>query len=369
MHLFDPYQLGPLSLPHRVVMAPMTRNRAVGTIPGPMNAEYYAQRASAALIITEGIQPSAMGQGYPKTPDLHTPEHVAGWARVTDAVHRNGGRIIAQLMHAGRISHPHTLPAGALPVGPSAVRPAGRIFTTNGLENFVTPRERTTAEVSGIVDEFAHAAEQAKEAEFDGIEIHAANGYLLDQFLQTGTNQRTDSYGGSAPARSRLLLQATATAVTVWGPGRVGVRVAPGGTFNDMRDDNPIETFGHVGAALNDHELAYIHVVETSQAERPRGMGDTGPTALLRSVYRGTIISAGEYTRDTAEAALAAGKADLIAFGRSFLANPDLPERLRRNITPNEPDPTTFYGGGAAGYTDYPTSADASVKTVLSRIP
>lgn len=354
MKLLEPIQLGALQLPNRMVMAPLTRNRAASTVPGPLNAAYYAQRASAGLIISEATQVTPMGQGYPETPGIHSEEQVEGWRGVVDAVHRAGGRIVLQLWHVGRISH-SSFHGGALPVAPSAIRPAGQAFTFQGLQPFETPRALDTKEIPEIIEQFRQGAENARRAGFDGVEVHGANGYLLDQFLQSGTNQRVDAYGGSVEGRARLLLEVTEATIGVWGADRVGVRLSPGGTFNDMSDGNPTETFEYVARALNRLGLTYLHVIETSQTDRPAGLGGRGPTELTRAAYEGTLLSTGEYTRETAERTLQAGRADLIGFGRLFLANPDLPERFAADAPLNEPDPATFYGGDETGYTDYPT--------------
>lgn len=333
-------------------MAPLTRNRAAATVPGGLNALYYRQRSSAALIITEASQISRQGMGYPETPGIHTQEQVAGWRETTEAVHDAGGHIFLQLWHVGRISHP-SFHDGALPVAPSAIKPHGDTMTYAGLQPFVTPRALTTEEIPSLVAGFRQAAFNAKQAGFDGVEVHAANGYLLDQFLQSGTNQRTDRYGGPVDNRARLLLEVTTAVSEVWGSDHVGVRLSPGGTFNDISDANPVETFGYAAAALSELGLAYLHVIESMPADRPRLDGQS-PTELCRRAFKGPLISCGGYNRETAEQALQAGRADLIAFGRAFLANPDLPERLEQNDPLNEPDPATFYGGAEAGYTDYP---------------
>ncbi|MEU6263069.1 alkene reductase [Saccharopolyspora shandongensis] len=359
MRLLETYELGPLTLPNRVLMAPMTRSRAADTVPGPLNAEYYAQRASAGLIISEGTQVSALGQGYPYTPGIHAEQQQAGWRLVTNAVHEAGGRIFAQLWHVGRMGH--TSVHGQTPVAPSAIQPAGTIFTPSGLQPVPTPRALAAGELPGIVEEFRQAARRARDAGFDGVEVHGANGYLLDQFLQTGTNHRTDSYGGSVANRARLLLEVTEAVIEVWGADQVGVRVSPGGTFNDIHDDDPAETFHYVAKALDEFGLAYLHVVETSQASPPQGLDHVGgPTALSRSAFSGTLITNGEYTRETAEKVLAEGTADLVAFGRPFIANPDLPERFERNAPLNEGDHDTYYGGDERGYIDYPTLSGVS---------
>jgi N-ethylmaleimide reductase len=347
--LLEPFQLGPLTLPNGVVMAPLTRNRAYGTVPGEMNATHYVQRASAGLIVAESAQVSPHGESYPDTPGIYTGEQLRGWRKVTGAVHAAGGRIFLQLFHGGRISHPSLI--GETPVAPSDLRPAGLVTTPRGLQPFVTPRALETEEVAGIVEEFRRAAENAREVGFDGVEIHGANGYLLDQFLQSGTNQRTDRYGGSVENRARFLLEVTRAAVEVWGADRVGVRLSPGGTFNDMRDADPRETFTHAAEALSALPLAYLHAVKAPPA------AGLDARALLRAAYRGVLVSAGGYTRGSAEAALQAGEADLIAFGRLYIANPDLVERFALGAPLNEPDRSTFYGGTERGYVDYPALA------------
>jgi N-ethylmaleimide reductase len=356
--LFEPYRLGPLELPNRVVMAPLTRNRAQGTVPGELNATYYAQRASAGLIISEATQVTPMGQGYPETPGIHSEEQIRGWKKVTDAVHEAGGRIYCQLWHVGRISH-SSFHGGKLPEAPSAIRPEGDAFTYEGLKPYETPRALETDEIPELIAQFRRGAENAKKAGFDGVEVHGANGYLLDQFLQSGTNQRTDRYGGSLQNRARLLLEVTEAAIDVWGAEHVGVRLSPGGTFNDMYDENPEETYSYVARELNRFGLAYLHIVDTAQADAPQGLGGRQPSELLRPLYEGTLIVNGEYTRESGEAALQEGRADLIAYGRLFLANPDLPERFAADAELNEPDPSTFYGGGAEGYVDYPVLSGA----------
>lgn len=349
--LFSPFQMGALTLPHRIVMAPMTRNRAgEGDVPTGLTATYYTQRASAALIVTEGSQISPQGVGYPKTPGIHTDAQVAGWRKVTGAVHAAGGRIFLQLWHCGRISHP-SYHGGELPVAPSAVRPQGEAFTLEGPKPFVEPRALTVEEIPGVVRQFGDAARRAREAGFDGVEIHGANGYLIDQFLRDGTNRRTDAYGGSVENRVRFLVEVTeAVCEASSGGGRVGVRLSPVNPFNDMHDSDPVATFGRAAEALNPFGLAYLHVVE------PREAPEEGERATpeIRRVFRGPLMVNQGYDRASAEAVVAAGEADLVSFGQLFLANPDLPERLRSGGPYNEPNPSTFYGGGAEGYTDYP---------------
>jgi N-ethylmaleimide reductase len=349
-----------------MVMAPLTRSRAgqPGNVPTDLNAYYYAQRASAGLIISEATQISQQGQGYAWTPGIHTPEQVSGWRSVADAVHRAGGLIFMQLWHVGRISHPALQPDGQLPVAPSAIRPSGTAFIANDagegeMVPFVTPRALATEEMPGIVKQYAHGASNALQAGLDGVEIHAANGYLLDQFLNTSSNHRTDDYGGSVKNRARLLMEVVETVCQVWGSQRVGVRLSPLGTFNDMGDDNPEELFGYVAEQLNGFNLAYLHLVEPEIARDPASptFDPRGPAMmrLIRDKYRGTLIVCGGYDYAKAITCLEEKRADLVAFGRLFIANPDLPERFRQNAELNRPDESTFYGGGAKGYVDYPT--------------
>ena len=353
--LLSPYKLGHLELPNRIVMAPLTRNRAgEGNVPHQLNATYYVQRASAGLIITEASQVSPQGQGYPYTPGIHSQEQVEGWKLVTDAVHQQGGRIFLQLWHVGRISHPDFQPNGELPLAPSAIAPKGQVVTYEGMKPYVTPRALETSEIPEIIEQYRQGAENALAAGFDGVEIHGANGYLLDQFLRDGTNQRTDNYGGSVENRARLLLEVTEAVVGVWGAKRVGVRLSPSGTFNDMQDSNPLATFGYAAQALNQFDLVYLHIFEAIEADIRHG-GTVVPTSHIRDRYHGTLIVNGGYTREKGDAVLAKGEAELVAFGTLFISNPDLPRRIALNAPLNEADTTTFYGGGEKGYTDYPT--------------
>ncbi|MGH8631218.1 MAG: alkene reductase [Burkholderiales bacterium] len=345
--LFSPVTLGRYTLRNRLVMAPMTRNRAgPGDVPQALSATYYAQRASAGLIITEGSQVSAQGKGYPATPGIYSSGQVRGWRQVTHAVHAQGGRIFLQLWHVGRISHPALQPGGELPVAPSAIRPAGEVYTGERMEVFVTPRALDTKEIAGIIEQFRRSAVNALAADFDGVELHAANGYLLDQFLRDGTNRRTDKYGGSLENRARLLEEITQAVASVWCPHRVGVRFSPVNPFHDMCDSNPQQTFEFAARRLSRLGLAYLHV------------NNSGPVTFdyerLRRVFGGTFVINGDYDKARAEADIAAGRADLVSFGALFLANPDLPLRFERNAPLNKPDRSTFYGGGARGYTDYP---------------
>ena len=355
INLFTPIQLGALKLPNRIVMAPLTRNRASeGNVPTAFNATYYAQRASAGLLISEATQVTPYGQGYPATPGIHSAEQIEGWKLVTKAVHDRGGRIFLQLWHVGRISHPSLQPEGVLPVAPSAIAPAsGEASTYEGSKPYVTPRALETDELPGIVEQYRQGAENALTAGFDGVEVHGANGYLLDQFLRDGTNQRTDAYGGSIANRARLLLEVTEAVIGVWGADRVGVRLSPSSTFNSMSDSDPKATFSYAIDALNRFGLAYLHLLEPSEADARYG-GTLIPTAFFRPLYHGTLMVNWDYDRDTANAAIASGAADLVSFGKLFIANPDLPERFQANASLNEPDPSTFYGGDEKGYIDYP---------------
>ncbi|NJM68869.1 MAG: alkene reductase [Scytonema sp. RU_4_4] len=354
INLLSPYKLGHLELPNRIVMAPLTRNRAgEGNVPHQLNAIYYAQRASAGLIITEATQVSPQGQGYPYTPGIHSSEQVEGWKLVTDAVHAQGGRIFLQLWHVGRISHPDFQPNGELPLAPSAIAPKGEAPTYEGMKPYVTPRALETSEIPEIIEQYRKGAENALAAGFDGVEIHSANGYLLDQFLRDGTNQRTDKYGGSVENRARLLLEVTEAVVGVWGAKRVGVRLSPSGTFNDMQDSNPLVTFGYAAQALNQFDLAYLHIFEAIEADIQHG-ATVVPTSHIRERYHGTLMVNGEYTPEKGNAVLAKGEAELVSFGTLFISNPDLPRRIALNAPLTEADSTTFYGGGEKGYTDYP---------------
>jgi N-ethylmaleimide reductase len=366
--LFSPYRLGPFDLPHRIVMAPLTRSRArqPGNVPGPLAACYYAQRASAALIISEATQVSMQGQGYAWTPGIHSREQVEGWRRVTEAVHDAGGLIFNQLWHVGRISHPALQPDHMLPVAPSAITPRGSAFIENDrgegeLVPFLRPRALQIEEMPYVIAQYLRAARNAQTARFDGVEIHAANGYLLDQFISSGTNHRTDIYGASVQNRTRLLFEVVEGLAPVWSPDRMGVRLSPLGALNDISDNAPETTFGYVAEKLSDLRLAYLHIVnpavEAMAQGKPPDARSLRMVELIRSKYQGTLMVAGGFDRDSAEEWLRAGRADLIAFGRKFLANPDLPARLRTRAPLNADDPATYYGGGEKGYTDYPTLA------------
>ena len=358
INLFTPIQMGPYTLPNRIVMAPMTRNRAAaGNVPHELNVEYYRQRASAGLIITEASQISPQGVGYPATPGIHSAEQVAGWRHITEAVHAEDGHIFLQLWHVGRISHPSLQPGGALPVAPSAIKPAGEAITYEGPQAYVEPRALELDEIPALINDYLVAAENALAAGFDGVEIHAANGYLLDQFLRDGSNQRTDKYGGAIKNRVRLLLEVTEAVTSVWGGGRVGIRISPLQPFNDMYDSNPEALFSYVVQQMNNFELAYLHVTEMGK-ESPGAAGPAFDLLKLRDIYRGIYMTNAAYDRERANAALAAGEADLVAFGMLYIANPDLPERFAQNAPLNTPNPDTFYGGDAEGYTDYPALHD-----------
>jgi N-ethylmaleimide reductase len=350
--LFSPFRLGELELKNRMVMAPMTRSRALeGNVPNPLATTYYVQRASAGLLITEATQVSPQGVGYIRTPGMHSPEQVRGWRKLVDSVHQAGGVIYAQLWHVGRISHPE-FHGGALPVAPSALAAEGTVFTSKGMTPMVTPRALATSELPDLVEQFRLAAQNAKEAGFDGIELHGANGYLLDQFLRESSNQRTDAYGGSIENRARLPLEITEAVAGVWGAGRVGYRIAPFFSMFSMSDSRPVETFTYFAQKLSQLGLGYLHVAE------PLPRDPTGaPTRLspsLREVFKGAFIVNGGYDAHTGEQAVASGQTDLVAYGVPFLANPDLPERYKRGGPFNTPDRNTFYAGEEKGYTDYP---------------
>jgi len=357
--LFEPVQLGPLNLANRIFMAPMTRNRAdANGVPGELAATYYAQRASAGLIVTEATQISPMGKGYLNTPGIHSPEQVRAWRGIVEAVHASGGHIFLQLWHVGRISHSSLLPGQAQPLAPSAIRAQSQTLIATGMAEVSEPTAMTTSQILETLDEFRQAADNAKEAGFDGVEIHAANGYLIDQFLRTGSNQRTDEYGGVASNRVRFLAEVVERVLQIWDRGRVGVRLSPTGGFNDMRDDNPHETFSVAVTTLNRYGLGYLHVVETAQNSKGSSEEDLAMSALLRGLWEGFYIVNGGYDGVRGEHAVKTGHADATAYGRAFLANPDLPRRLRLGAALNKADHTTFYGGDAAGYTSYPALAE-----------
>ncbi|GHB69582.1 alkene reductase [Streptomyces viridiviolaceus] len=349
---FDPIDLSGLRLANRIAMAPMTRSRATAdALPTALTAEYYTQRASAGLIVTEGIQPSVVGQGYPNTPGLHTAEHIAAWRAVTDAVHAAGGRIFAQLMHTGRIGHPDLLPDGLVNVAPSAVAAIGQVYTHEGPKDFVTPRELTDEEIQATIADFAAAARNAVEAGFDGVELHGANGYLIHQFLAPNSNQRSDGWGGSVAGRIRFAMEAVKAVAEAVGPERTALRLSPGNPFNSIEEPEPEPTYTALVDALDPLGLAYLHVVEVTPEARE-------VTTVLRKRFSGVFILSPATEGPTGPESLALvedGTTDVIAYGQLFLANPDLPARLRAGGPFNAPDQSTFYGGGAEGYTDYPT--------------
>ena len=353
LDLFSPVKLGTINLNNRMVMAPLTRNRAgEGGVPQAMNVHYYEQRATAGLIITEATPISSMAHGYPALPGIYTDAQVAGWKQVTDAVHAKGGKIVIQLWHVGRISHPSLLPNGALPVAPSAIKPAGKAFTYQGLVDYVEPRALDASELPSVVADYVHATKCALAAGFDGVEIHAANGYLLDQFLRDGSNTRIDSYGGSFENRTRLLIEVTQAVVDVAGADKVGIRISPVNPFNDMKDSNPQALFNYVTDALNQFNLAYLHVVEGGI--HGGGIADPFDFEVLRQHCKSAYMANLSYDKARGNAAIASGHADAIAYGVPFIANPDLVERYKADAALNEADSKTFYGGSESGYTDYP---------------
>lgn len=350
--LFDPVRIGAWDLPNRIIMAPLTRARAgKERIPNALMAEYYTQRASAGLIISEATSVTPMGVGYADTPGVWSTEQVNGWKRITEPVHEAGGRMLLQLWHVGRISDPMFL-NGALPVAPSAIAPAGHVSLVRPLKPFVIPRALALEEIPGIIAAYRTGAENAQRAGFDGVEIHGANGYLLDQFLQDKTNHRQDAYGGTIENRARLMLEVADAVISVWGNERVGMHLAPRGDAHDMGDSNPLATFGFVARELGKRRIAFICVRESLGERR------IGPQ--LKTAFGGSYIANEKFTQATANQVLAAGEADAVAFGVPFLANPDLPERFRRNAALNQPDRATFYAPGPRGYTDYPFLREAA---------
>jgi N-ethylmaleimide reductase len=351
--LFEPYKLGPITLTNRTVMAPLTRNRALaGLVPNPLAAEYYGQRASAGLLITEASQISQQGQGYQDTPGIYSKDQIAAWRKVTDRVHAQGGHIFIQLWHVGRISHVDLQENGQAPVAPSAIRAKGKTFVGGTFADVSEPRALALEEIPGIVDGFRRAAANAREAGFDGVEIHGANGYLLDQFARDGTNKRTDAYGGPIENRAKLMLDVAKAVAAEAGAERTGIRISPVTPANDTTDSNPQPLFDYITDQLSALKLVYLHVVEGATG----GPRDIAPFdySSLRRRFKGSYIANNGYDFELANKVLAANAADLIAFGKPFLANPDLVERLKQGAPLNEPDKATFYGGGAKGYTDYP---------------
>jgi len=352
--LFTPVTIGDLKLPNRIAMAPLTRNRAIepNTVPSPLAPLYYRQRASAGLIISEATQISQQGQGYIWTPGVFTDAQVEGWRKVTDAVHEDGGHIFVQLWHVGRISHTSLQPNGGQPVAPSAIAARTKTFIASGFAEVSAPRALETSEIAGIVGDYAHAAAMARRAGFDGVELHGANGYLIDQFMRDGSNKRTDAYGGGIENRLRFALEVVDAVLKVWPATRVGFRMAPISPANDISDSNPAALFGALTEALSKRELAFIHVVEgATQGDRNVAPFDW---LALRRAFSGGYIANNGYNRSMAIAAIKENRADMIAFGRAFISNPDLVERLRIDAPLAEGDRATFYGGDAHGYTDYP---------------
>lgn len=344
--LFDPLVLGDLTLPNRIVMAPLTRSRAgAARLPNDLMAEYYAQRADVGLILSEATSVTPMGVGYADTPGIWSDEQVEGWKKTTKAVHDKGGRIFMQLWHVGRVSHPVFLD-GETPVAPSAIKPAGHVSLVRPITDYVTPRALETGEIAGIVEAYRKGAENAKKAGFDGVEIHAANGYLIDQFLQDSTNHRTDSYGGSIENRARFLLEITDAVLSVWDKNRVGVHFAPRCDSHDMGDSDPLALFTYAAKELGKRGIAFICTREY--------VADDSISPAIKKAFGGLLIANESFTKESAEAVLARGDADAVAFGKTIIANPDLVERFKRDASLNPPDTSTFYTGDSKGYTDYP---------------
>ena len=359
-NLFSPVQLGAYTLPNRILMAPMTRLRAVNSIPNSLMATYYAQRASAGLIISECAMVSPLSNGYMNCPGIYLSEQVEAWKQITEAVHHKGGKIFLQLWHSGRVAHPALL-NGELPVAPSAVAAPGTLHTPIGKVNIDTPRALETEEIPEIVAQFRIGAENAMKAGFDGVELHGAFGYLIDQFLQDGSNQRSDIYGGSMENRARFLLEVMDAVTSVWGSDRVGIKLSPSNTFYGMQDSNPKATFSYVIDTLNRYNLAYIHLMEPNEQDLATREVLNRVLPIFRPIYQGTIITNGGYDKSKGNAVIAAGDADLVSFGKLFISNPDLPQRFAVNAELNAPNPKTFYGIGdkdlEQGYTDYPALA------------
>ena len=360
--LFEPLQLGAINLPNRIIMAPLTRGRAgLERMPNELMVEYYKQRSSAGLIISEATQISETAAGWAETPGIYSDDQVKGWQAITDAVHQQGGRIVLQLWHTGRASHPDFQPNGIRPISASEVTPSGEVHTPLGKKPFVAPRAVDVDEIPGLVEQYVEATRKAKAAGFDGVEIHAANGYLIDQFLRDGTNQRTDAYGGSIANRARFLLEVTEGVVNAWSADRVGLRLSPTNFFNDMRDSDPVATFTYVAKALNTFQLAYLHVLEALPGHMLAADGEPTVHPHIRKVFQGPMMINGGYDAMTGGDAIATQQADAVAYGVPFIANPDLPERFAQNAELNMPDPTTFYTSGPKGYTDYPTLAQLAM--------
>ena len=350
--LFQPLQVGAIELPHRVLMAPLTRARSTNRVPNELMAEYYTQRASAALIISEATAISAQGYGWHGAPGIYTAAQVQGWKNITSAVHAKQGRIFLQLWHMGRVSHPD-YQNGSLPVGPSAIAATGEAHTPTGKKPFVAPHALTKSEIARIVEDYAAAAMRARDAGFDGVEVHAANGYLSDQFLRDGSNHRTDEYGGAIANRIRFLREVVSAVTQAWSVDRTGVRLSPTMAGQGMSDSNPVELFTQVASALNDVGLAYLHVAEAIKPGRLFNADAPRVTPHIRKAYAGVLVANGGYDGDSAAQAIRAGEADAVTFGQLFIANPDLPRRLKENLPLNAPEVATFYSAGPHGYTDY----------------
>jgi N-ethylmaleimide reductase len=361
LQLLKPLKMGSLDLKNRMVMAPLTRMRAIeNDVPNPLAQTYYAQRASAGLIISEATQVSPLGKGYPATPGIYSPEQTAAWTKIVEEVHAKGGKIFAQLWHVGRISHSSFHEKDGLPIAPSAIKPEGKTFTQSwSMEPYEIPRAMTIEDIHTLIEQFYQAALNAKQAGFDGVEIHNANGYLLDQFLQSSTNQRIDEYGGSKENRTRLIQQILDRVKTVFDTSRIGVRLSPFGTFGDISDEDPIGLFTHVIQVLNTYQLGYLHVIEprsTSAGANDKVVTEAPCTSdQFRHIFKGLFISAGGYDRQSGEAALQNNQADAIAYGRLYISNPDLVERFAQNAPLNPYQRDTFYGGSEKGYIDYPS--------------
>jgi len=353
MNLLAPIKIGNYHLRNRIFMAPMTRCRSVyNNVPNDMMARYYAQRASAGLIITEATQISTKGIGYPYTPGIHTSEQIEGWKQVTKSVHEKGGIIFLQLWHVGRISHP-AFHNGELPVAPSAIKPAGSIYTYDGMKEFVTPHALSIDEIKSVVQDYVTGAKNAIEAGFDGVEIHGANGYLIDQFLRDGTNDREDAYGGCVENRARFLFEIVEGICAAIGSDKTGVRLSPSGTFNDMKDSDPQSHFSYICEKLNSFNLAYLHIIDALEGDIRHG-ANVVELSVLREAYNGILIANGGYTLERGNMSIQNGLADAVAFAVLFLANPDLPERFKSNSELNTPDPASFYTQDEKGYLDYP---------------
>ena len=353
MDLFSPLKIGNISLKNRIIMAPLTRCRSIeNNIPNDLMSEYYAQRASAGLIISEASQITPQGIGYPCTPGIHNQDQIDGWKKTTEAVHKNGGKIFLQLWHVGRISHSSFL-GGELPVSSSAIKPSGQVYTFEGMQDYETPRALSIPEIQDLVKTYADAATNAIEAGFDGVEVHGANGYLLDQFLRDGTNTREDIYGGNIENRSRFLFEVIDAVSKKIGADKVGLRLSPSGTFNDIKDSNPQKHFSFVCQKLNEFNLAYLHIVDALEGDIKHG-ANIVELSIIREAYKGVLITCGAYDKARGNNAIQNDLADAVAYGELYIANPDLVERFKVDADLNSPDPSTYYTQDEKGYTDYP---------------